>query len=63
MAAAAHTTHQSRINRPAGLRSFRGTNTSTGGVTNSVALHFIEPGKPAQNAFIESFNGRLCENV
>ena len=24
-----------------------------------VALHFIEPGKPVQNAFIESFNGKF----
>ena len=26
---------------------------------NHVALHFIERGKPTQNAFIESFNGRF----
>lgn len=26
---------------------------------NKVHLHFIEPGKPVQNAFVESFNGKL----
>ena len=26
---------------------------------NNVRLHFIEPGKPFQNAFVESFNGRF----
>lgn len=33
---------------------------------NNVNLHFIAPGKPTQNAFIESFNGRLraeCLNL
>jgi len=26
---------------------------------NDVRLHFIEPGKPVQNAFVESFNGKF----
>lgn len=28
---------------------------------NAVSLHFIDPGKPVQNAFIESFNGKFRE--
>src|SRR5260370_18868899 len=28
-----------------------------------VAWHYIDPGKPIQNAFIESFNGRLRDDV
>jgi putative transposase len=28
-----------------------------------VAWHYIAPGKPMQNAFIESFNGRLRDEL
>ena len=30
---------------------------------NKVAWHYIAPGKPVQNAFIESFNGRLRDEL
>jgi putative transposase len=32
-------------------------------VSSSVAWHYIAPGKPTQNAFIESFNGRLRDEL
>jgi transposase InsO family protein len=28
-----------------------------------IDCHYIAPGNPTQNAFIESFNGRLCDEL
>ena len=38
---------------------FRGRALGAGSEERGVRLEFIQPGKPAQNAFAESFNGRL----
>lgn len=40
---------------------FRGRALAAWSEQSRVRLQFIEPGKPTQNAFIESFNGRLRE--
>jgi len=54
----------SQRGKPAVIRSdngkeFTGKAMLTWAVRNGVALRLIEPGKPNQNAYIESFNGRL----
>ena len=38
---------------------FAGTTLDAWAYRQGVKLHFIQPGKPVQNAYIESFNGRL----
>ena len=38
---------------------FAGTALDAWAYRQGVKLHFIQPGKPVQNAYIESFNGRL----
>lgn len=49
--------------RPAIIVSDNGTELTSSAVlrwaTERVGWHYIEPGKPAQNAFVESFNSRL----
>jgi putative transposase len=40
---------------------FRGRALAAWSEEHRVRLHFIEPGKPVQNAYVESFNGRLRE--
>jgi putative transposase len=40
-------------------KEFTGKATLTWAHRNGVALRLIEPGKPNQNAYVESFNGRL----
>lgn len=54
----------SQRGRPAVIRSdngaeFTGKAMLTWAHRNGVALRLIEPGKPNQNAYVESFNGRL----
>ena len=48
---------------PETVVSDNGTELTSGAVlrwaTRRLAWHYIEPGKPVQNAFIESFNGKL----
>lgn len=38
---------------------FAGTALDAWAAQHGVHLHFIQPGKPVQNAFIESFNGKF----
>jgi putative transposase len=38
---------------------FAGTTLDAWAAQHGVSLHFIQPGKPVQNAFIESFNGKF----
>jgi len=38
---------------------FRGRALAAWGEERRVRLEFIQPGKPVQNAYVESFNGRL----
>ena len=49
--------------RPTTIISDNGTELTSGAVlrwaTGRLGWHYIEPGKPVQNAFIESFNSRL----
>ena len=49
--------------RPGGIVSDNGTELTSTAILASdrqkIAGHYIAPGKPVQNAFIESFNGRL----
>src|SRR5579864_6129606 len=50
--------------KPMAIGSDNGTEmtsnaTLTWTADSGVDWHYIDPGKPAQNAFIESFNGRL----
>ncbi len=57
-----------RRGRPAMIVSDNGTELTSNAVLGwaderGVAWHYIAPGKPTQNAFIESFNGRLRDEL
>ena len=57
-----------RRGRPGGIVSDNGTELTSNAILawsnrHKVAWHYIAPGKPVQNAFIESFNGRLRDEL
>jgi putative transposase len=54
--------------KPASIVSDNGTELTSNAIlawaeAHGVAWHYIDPGKPTQNAFIESFNGRLRDEL
>ena len=54
--------------RPGGIVSDNGTELTSTAILawsdrQKIAWHYIAPGKPVQNAFIESFNGRLRDEL
>lgn len=51
----------SRVIRTENRPEFVGKAMLTWGYRHGIDLRLIEPGKPNQNAFVESFNGRLCD--
>ena len=57
-----------RRGRPGAIVSDNGTELTSNAILawsdrHKVAWHYIAPGKPVQNAFIESFNGRLRDEL
>lgn len=48
-----------RVTRTYNDQEFRGEAMAAWALEKAVALGLIEPGKPNQNAYVESFNGRL----
>jgi putative transposase len=57
-----------RCGRPASIVSDNGTEFTSNAVLqwaerSKVAWHYIAPGKPQQNGFVESFNGRLRDEL
>ena len=54
--------------KPASIVSFNGTEFTSRAILkwandNGVDWHYIDPGKPQQNAFIDSFNGSLRDEI
>lgn len=45
------------------LQAFAGRTMQDWAARNGVELRFIQPGKPVQNAYIESFNSRFGMNA